>query len=55
MTTSQLMLKVSTAPKLLRADPEHKLQVLLRSEVHWLTFNSQAKQQYEDSMLAYLG
>ena len=45
--------------KLFSADPklrvtQHKVQVLLRAEVHWL-LASQAKQQhYEDSMLAHL-
>ena len=59
VVTSQLLLEVNTVATLFRADPklrvtQHKVQVLLRAEVHWL-LASQAKQQhYEDSMLAHL-
>ena len=44
---------------LFRADPklrvtQHKVQLLLRVEVHWLLASQVEQQLYEDSMLAHL-
>ena len=57
--TSQLLLEVSTLSKLFSADTkqrveQHKVQVLLRAEVHWLLASQVEQQLYEDSMLAHL-
>jgi len=61
LVTSRLLLDVpSVAQKHANApDPSariamHKLQVLLRAEVHWLLASKEKTQEYEDSMLAHL-
>ena len=56
---TKLLLHVSAVVKLFSADPklrvgQHKLQVLLRAEAHWLLASQTEQQQYEDSMLAHL-
>jgi len=59
VVTSQLLLEVNTVATLFRADPklrvtQHKVQLLLRVEVHWLLASQAKLQHYEDSMLAHL-
>ena len=54
-----MLLDVSTVAKLFSTDPklrvaQHKVQVLLRAEVHWLLANQSKQEQYEDSMLTYI-
>eukprot|EP00092_Neocalanus_flemingeri_P011686 GFUD01012596.1.p1 GENE.GFUD01012596.1~~GFUD01012596.1.p1 ORF type:complete len:2173 (+),score=594.82 GFUD01012596.1:2-6520(+) len=59
VVTSKLLLEVPTVAKLFSQDPklrvaQHKVQVLLRAEVHWLLASQAKQQQYEDSILAHL-
>ena len=59
VVTSKLLLDVSTVSKLSSANPtlrvaQHKVEVLLRIEVHWLLANQSKQEQYENSILTHL-
>jgi len=59
VVTTKLLLDVPTVAKLYSSDPkmrvaQHKVQVLLRAEVHWLLANQSKQEQYEDSMLTHI-
>ena len=59
VVTTKLLLDVSTVARLYSSDPkmrvaQHKVQVLLRAEVHWLLANQIMQEQYEDSMLTHI-
>ena len=61
LVTSRLLLDVPAVGKKHANSPDssarvamHKLQVLLRAEVHWLLASKEKTQEYEESMLAHL-
>ena len=61
LVTSRLLLNVPSVAQRFAKAPDstsrvtmHKLQVLLRAEVHWLLASKEKTQEYEDSMLAHL-
>ena len=59
LVTSRLLLDVPAVAQKHDNAPDsrvamHKLQVLLRAEVHWLLASKEKTQEYEDSMLAHL-
>ena len=61
VVTSKLLLEVSSVGKLFSAESDqklklaqHKVQILLRIEVHWLLENEAKQEQYKASMLTHL-
>ena len=59
VVTPKLLLDVSTVAKLYSNNPrlrvaQHKVQVLLRVEVHWLLGNPSRQEQYEDGILTHI-
>ena len=59
VVTSRLLLDVASVARLADGDlklrtAQHKVQVLLRSEVHWLLACPTRLEEYEESILAHL-